>query len=89
VALCRREDLRGPTMVRAKRPHHVAQEDSDLDVLYYNQLLGVLRDQQERGEAFYGNFVHDPKPVLPEAYAEWLPGKTASLLEPREDQSLT
>eukprot|EP00850_Spirogloea_muscicola_P001634 SM000006S19399 [mRNA] locus=s6:572382:574000:+ [translate_table: standard] len=50
-----------------------------LDVLYYNQLLDILRHQQEAGIAYYGDMVYQYKPVPPEAYpASWKGHATAA-----------
>eukprot|EP00850_Spirogloea_muscicola_P002270 SM000008S22359 [mRNA] locus=s8:1229083:1230696:- [translate_table: standard] len=49
-----------------------------LDVLYYNQLLDILRHQQEAGIAYYGDMVYQYKPVPPELYPVSWKGHTAA-----------
>lgn len=46
--------------VRGKQRRTVSES---LDPLYYNQLLDELRQQQDAGSAYFGNFVYEPRGV--------------------------
>ena len=72
-------------MVKAKKARLGLVAEA-LDPLYYNQVLDVLRRQQDLGLAFYGSFVYEPKAVAPEAYTHWYAALRPAPPQPLQQQ---
>ena len=58
-----------------------------MDALTYNLVLGQLRDLQECGAAYFGNFVYELEPVPPEHYASWKPPPSGDDITEAEAQA--